>query len=267
MKKGILIVILICVGFQFTKAQCVVSDTGSQFFAPDTLPCIVQGVPYNQVIQISVPVSEYLTQYGIPYIFPLNIDSIVIDSVTGFPAGITDSLNPANGHLYGGAHACALVSGTTNDTVGTYKLTYHGTITFSGTPYPPLFTGDTTFKLEDIESYPQNPFSSSLVVITSGQSCNQITTGQKNFSRALNTSIDVYPNPSKGIFEVDLNAGGRLIGELTVIDITGRRIFSEILDIMGAYHTNIDLGKCSKGLYALQLRSSEGFASKNISVE
>ena len=79
--------------------------------------------------------------------------------------------------------------------------------------------------------------------------------------------MQIYPNPNSGIFNLELNAGGRLNGELVIIDVTGRKVYSQLIDIMGAYHTSVNIAGYSKGLYCIQLRCTEGYASKNISVE
>jgi len=47
----------------------------------------------------------------------------------------------------------------------------------------------------------------------------------------------------------------------------GRGVFSEVIDWVGLYNTSINLSQFGKGLYTLQIKTSEGFASKNISIE
>jgi hypothetical protein len=223
---------------------------------------------YNQVIQILVPDSENLEQFGLAFSYWLTVDSLVLDSVTGFPSGITVALNPANGHFYGGSHACAVVSGTTTDTVGSYPIIFHGTISLSGNPIPFLFSGDTTVPLSVLQASSHNPFSSNMLVINPGDSCRgPVNAGISDFNSALNAILSVYPNPNNGLFELKLNPGGRLNGEIRIVDITGRMLYNQKIDIMGLYNTTIDLSRYSKGLYTLQLISDNGFASKNISIE
>ena len=88
-----------------------------------------------------------------------------------------------------------------------------------------------------------------------------------DFSADLNSAMYVYPNPSNGNFEFKLNAGKRINGEIAVYDMTGRKVFTEALDAVGIYTTSIDISRFAKGLYTLQLRTADGFASKRISVE
>ena len=58
-----------------------------------------------------------------------------------------------------------------------------------------------------------------------------------------------------------------LNGEIVITDVTGRKVYTEQLDAVGFYSSSIYLSQFSKGLYTLQLRTANGFASKNISIE
>lgn len=273
MKKIYTLIAAIIFSAGMVSAQCT-NDTSTAFFspAPDSLPCIDSGVAYNQTVHVYLwdslnlqtiyPFSVYLTQP-----FWLHMDSLVVDSITGFPTGITDQFNPANGHIYPQTHACYTISGTTFDTTGTYPLHYWGTMSFYTAGYPGVWpAGDTTISLQFLQSNARNPFTANLNVIQPGSACRP-TTGINDFSSELNSSLSVYPNPNNGMFEVQINAGRRLNGEIVVLDMSGRRVYTQQLDITGLYNNAIDLGKCASGLYILQLRTPEGFASKKISIQ
>src|SRR4051812_45743465 len=132
MKKLYFLLAIALTGMQsiFASGGCTIDTTNNSFFnpRPDTLPCVVRTVAYNQVVQIKVPSTVNLQDFGSPIPFILTVDSVVIDSITGFPTGITDTLNPANGHIHGGERACALIYGTTTDPVGHYPVLFHGTM-------------------------------------------------------------------------------------------------------------------------------------------
>ncbi|HRG89880.1 MAG TPA: T9SS type A sorting domain-containing protein, partial [Chitinophagales bacterium] len=91
--------------------------------------------------------------------------------------------------------------------------------------------------------------------------------GINDFSAELNALLQVYPNPSNGVFNVRIDAGRRLNGEIVVVDVTGRKVYSQAMDVVGLYTNTIDLQQLGSGLYTVQLRTTEGFASKNISIE
>jgi hypothetical protein len=247
---------------------CTIDSTNTAFFspAPDSIPCIERGVAYTQVIQIHVPQQFDIAPFvGLPFPILLTVDSLNIDSITGFPTGLTYDLNPADGHFLGGDNGCAFAFGTTNDTVGNYPLHIHGTITVSGIPGGFGFPPDTTFQLEQAQSM-SGMFNLSLEVIEQGATC-RASTSIRDFSADLNSLINVYPNPSNGNFEFRLNAGRRITGDIVVTDMTGRKVFAEPVNTVGLYSLQINLSQFGKGLYQIQLRTSEGFAAKNISVE
>lgn len=248
---------------------CTIDTTNTLFFspAPDSLPCIEVGVAFNQVVQIHVPKTFDVGPFvGLPAgLVILTVDSMRIDSLSGLPTGLTYGLNPADGFFLGGDNGCALVNGTTNDPTGHYPLTTNGTISVSGIPGGFGFPPDTSFDLATVQAQ-SGMFQLAVDVINPGDPCHPAL-GITNFNAALNSLMQVYPNPSNGAFELKLNTGGRVTGELVIMDMTGRKVFVQALDIMGNYGTTINLGNQPKGLYTLQLRSTEGFASKNISIE
>lgn len=253
----------------FAGATCTIDSSNTAFFSPrpDSLPCVERGTSYSQVLQIKVPTSVDLQDFGAPIPFVLTVDSVVFDSITGLPNGLNYVINPYSGIIYGGDNACGLLYGTTNDPAGNYPLIFHGTMTLHGFAFPPYFDGDTTIDLAMIQSQPQNPFSASVDVIEQGAPCRPVQSGINDFSSELNALLQVYPNPNNGVFNVRIDAGRRLNGEIVVIDVTGRKVYSQQLDVVGLYLSTINLQQMGKGLYTLQLRTTEGFASKNISIE
>src|SRR5579862_2370022 len=112
MKKYHLLTLFIVFSAACVQAQCVIDRTDTSLFspAPDSLPCIERTVAYNQIIQIHIPPSFNLEQFGLGFSYVLNVDSVVIDSVKGLPTGMSYTINPANGILYGDSNACATLS-------------------------------------------------------------------------------------------------------------------------------------------------------------
>lgn len=267
--KKVYLALLMFAGVVSANAQCVIDPNNTEFFSPspENIPCVERGVPYDQVLQIAVPEQFDLQDLGAPFPYYLYIDSVVVTNITGFPNGITNQLNAVNGTtLYGGENYCSQVSGTTTDAVGRYQLMFEGTITMHGNPFPPYFDGDTTVDLAMVQSQPDNPFQLYLDVINTGDECHP-STGVNDFSAELNAAFSVYPNPSNGVFEVKLNTGNRVNGELNVVDNTGRLVYTQKLDVVGLYNTAIDLSGFATGLYSVQLRSESGFATKTISIQ
>jgi hypothetical protein len=262
--------VLLSVQGVFAGATCSIDTANTQFFspAPDSIPCIERGVFFSQTIQIHVPNTIDIGPFvGFPAgIIILSVDSMQIDSLTGFPTGLLYTLNPFDGHFLGGDNGCAFAYGTTNDPTGNYPLSVHGTISVSGIPGGFGFPPDTTFDLAQAQGM-SGMFNLSVDVINTGDVCRPAPSSINNFNAELNSLVQVYPNPNNGVFDLRLNAGRRINGEVVIVDVTGRKVYSQPLDVVGLYSTTINLSQFGKGLYTVQIRTAEGFASKSISIE
>ncbi len=265
----LLIACLLSIQTIFAGGGCSINPNNTTFFSPgpDSIPCIERGVSFSQVIQIHVPNTIDIGPFvGFPAgIIILTVDSLNLDSITGFPSDLSYNLNPADGHFLGGDNGCAYAYGITNDPTGNYPLSVHGTISVSGIPGGFGFPPDTSFQLAQAQGM-SGMFNLSLDVINPGDVCRP-NTGIREFNEELNSLIQVYPNPSNGFFDMRLDAGRRINGEIVILDIAGRRVYSQALDAIGLYITSLNLSEFGKGLYTVQIRTSEGFASKNISIE
>ncbi|MCW5906892.1 MAG: T9SS type A sorting domain-containing protein [Chitinophagales bacterium] len=269
MKKIYLLAILFSTQFiAYAQTGCVIDSTNTNFFAPrpDSLPCVERTVYYDQTIQIAVPTSINLQNLGAPIPFVLYVDSVVITGVNGLPNGISYTPNPANGVLYGGQKGCAQVFGTTTDPAARYPITFEGTFTAHGFPFPPYFDGDTTIDFATLQGLSQGMFDLFLDVINPGDECRPAS-GIANFSASLNALVRVYPNPSNGVFHFSVNSGKRLTGTIEVMNIAGQAVTTQAIDAIGLFETTFNLSNMPRGMYTVLLKTSEGVAAKNISVE
>lgn len=270
MKKIYIITIAALFSLNFVFATgCVIDSSNTNFFypRPDSIPCVEKGNAYTQVIQIHVPQTFDIGPFVNlpPGIILLHVDSLQIDSITNLPTGLTYEINPPSGFFLGGQNGCATLSGTTNDTVGHYPLNIYGYISVSGIPQGFGFPSDTIFNLHTAQSF-SPMFNLFVDVINPGDPCRPVSS-INSFSAELNSLISIYPNPNSGVFSFNVDAGRRITGEIVVTDVIGRKVFSQTIDATGLYSAIIDLTKNPKGIYTVQLRTAEGFASKNISIE
>ncbi len=267
MKKIYSLIIAMIVVAGSLSAQCTI-DANAQTTpgvnpAAENLPCIVRTVAYDQTLQGKIQ-SSYDTSF-LGYAATLRVDSVRIDSIAGLPTGISWSRNPTV--LLGGGNGCLRLDGTTTDTVGQYDLVAYGTAWLRVlVPNTPLGNIDTPYTYNgNLNRF--SPFGGYYVtVINQGDACSHVT-GINDFSGDLNTALSVYPNPNNGVFTLSLNAGNRVNGNINVIDATGRLVYSQPIDVLGLYNTTIDVSRFSKGLYTIQVRTTNGYAAKNISVE
>jgi PKD repeat protein len=97
--------------------QCTINTANTtNGWTPASLPCINQGTPFGEAVQIRVPGT----------ISTFTLDSVKITSISGLPAGITYAVNPTNA-IPGNGNGCVWYSGTTNAPAGNYPLTIRGT--------------------------------------------------------------------------------------------------------------------------------------------
>ncbi len=256
-------------------AQCVVDSTAQTTpgvnIPADSLPCVERGVAFNQIVQGKIQEGADTT-FSLPFVGTVpayfKVDSVIIDSIAGLPVGISAILAPPV--LYGGSNGCVNFTGTTTDTVGVYYLTAYGTVWLraQGNAFGQAFDRAIPPQRGNLNQY--SPFGDYyLHVIETGDPCIQpaVNTGINDFSAVLNAGLSVYPNPSNGVFELRLNAGGRVNGDVSVVDVTGRVVYNQRIDVMGLYNTTINLSQFAKGLYTVQVRTANGRAAKSISVE
>ena len=70
----------------------------------------------------------------------------------------------------------------------------------------------------------------------------------------LDKNISIYPNPTKGIVNINFSDTWRGDVECEIIDIFGRPVYERILDNNNASSShNIDISSSNDGLYIIQL--------------
>ncbi|HWB63894.1 MAG TPA: T9SS type A sorting domain-containing protein [Chitinophagales bacterium] len=269
MKKVYLFFVL-AAAISAASAQCTIDPqartTAGISPSPDSLPCVIRSQAFDQTIQVMCPTYfDSVIDLGITsYPIQVTVDSMELDSVIGLPSGITWVKNP--NLLYGGQNGCLTFSGTTTSPTGVYRLLWYGTVWGTlPSPIPAQYAAQTYTGV--LNKMPW--FDYYLNVINQGDPCvpASVQTGIKGVNADLNAIVNVYPNPNNGVFEVKVNAGSRINGQIAVVDMTGRTVYSQQIDIIGLYNTSIDLTRFAKGLYTLQVKSASGITSKNISVE
>jgi len=83
----------------------------------------------------------------------------------------------------------------------------------------------------------------------------------------MNDRISTYPNPSEGEFTLDIKMPGTADVIATVVDVSGRKVFSETYsDVTGNFVQIIDLPNVSAGIYWMSLDIENRRYFKRISV-
>jgi large repetitive protein len=87
----------------------------------DSLPCALDGVPYDTVIQFHVP----------PSAAGYNVSSITIVNIVNIPCGLCWTSNSTNNSFGGNQTGCIRVEGTTYDAPNQYLLKVYANVTVS----------------------------------------------------------------------------------------------------------------------------------------
>ena len=90
---------------------------------------------------------------------------------------------------------------------------------------------------------------------------NRITAGDINLGPKLN----VYPNPTDGIININFVSEELDNFEITVIDAFGNLVSKEEKqNFVGEYTKQVDLSAYSRGIYLVQIKTQDSFVSKRI---
>ena len=231
---------------------CVIDTNNYALFSPpsEQLPCVVRNSPCDITLQLFCP----------PTLGGIGIDSIRVTSFPGMPAGLIKTSNPASGTMYPYDRMCIHISGTTTDTVGYYEILYNGTAYTSAGNAPFSY-----LRANVAGALPEY----ALNVINPGDACPNTDTLAAGMKELYSTraAFSVFPNPTTGLFTFSLNAEQKLNGGITVMDVTGRTIYTQVTQAAPIFQTEIDLSRFAKGIYFVQYRTTEGTASKKISKE
>ena len=79
------------------------------------------------------------------------------------------------------------------------------------------------------------------------------------------SNLDVYPNPSRDMFNVTFTSEDVQDLEVRVINIIGEEIIKEDLQqFVGEYVKSINLNKYVKGVYFLEIETNNGIINKKL---
>ena len=78
----------------------------------------------------------------------------------------------------------------------------------------------------------------------------------------LNNQIIIYPNPSKGLFHININSNNQADLKLNLYDLTGRLVYFDLF--INKNNFTIDIKDKSEGIYILNLLIDEKQYQKRI---
>ena len=78
-------------------------------------------------------------------------------------------------------------------------------------------------------------------------------------------NLDVYPNPSRDIFNVTFTSEEIQNLRVRILNVVGEVIISEDLDqFVGEYTKQINLKENAKGIYFLEIETNDGVVNKKL---
>ncbi len=211
---------------------------------------IGQSFSYNLTVVINDSLKLGNTSYP--------LDSIIISSVLGLPAGITYKCDPTNCHFVQNTLSCALIYGTPTSTnaPGAYDMVIKGSAFINGSSFPlPL-------------EFP-NPLIAPgkyTIYLNANASDPCAVTSTRNLEGQI--GLSVQPNPTSGFTQIKINSQINGQFQMQVVDLLGKQIEQRQVNILtGENSVDFDASKLSNGLYLVQLRSEKGFVTQKLAVQ
>ncbi|MCB0844284.1 MAG: T9SS type A sorting domain-containing protein [Bacteroidetes bacterium] len=109
------------------------------------------------------------------------------------------------------------------------------------------------------------------VTVNDGNSCSLTqtidvldqTSIEDDLAAGINT-FEVYPNPTQGVVNLNIEMGQISDLSLTIFDLNGKAVYSEAKQRINTYQKAVDLSALSSGVYMLQAITSKGRTFKRI---
>jgi len=77
--------------------------------------------------------------------------------------------------------------------------------------------------------------------------------------------LDVYPNPSRDIFNISFTSEEIQDLKVRIMNVIGEELINENLEqFIGEYTKQIDLTKNAKGIYFLEIETTDGVINKKL---
>ena len=236
------------------QVSCVIDTTNTvQGPTPtaDKLPCAVQGVYYEQVVQLLLPSSVAIA----------TIDSIKILTVSGVPTGLQYNSNPANRVFKGGKNGCFVISGTTNEPKGYYD------IDFTAKAYVKVNGTKTTYDL-DAAAAKGAGFDLFIEIVEPGDTCRQpIVSGIKDSKKLDNVAFNTFVSSQNDQVMVQVKTTDVFSAKVFIVNMLGATVASKNIEVNGYAADVLDIAGVAKGMYSVVLQSNNKIITKKILIK
>ena len=83
----------------------------------------------------------------------------------------------------------------------------------------------------------------------------------------MNGTLSIYPNPTRGLFNVEFATEQAKDVEITIVNMLGQVMTSDVVEVNGVYANQFDLSNESAGVYFIRFTTDEGTLTERITVE
>lgn len=154
--------------------------------------------------------------------------------------------------------------------------TGNGSVTVTPTggtaPYTYLWsTGDVTQTVTGLSADSSAFYT---VTVTDANGCSSVDSafvgsnvGIDDLIAAGINAFEVYPNPSNGVFTVNIAMDSRETLELSVLDIRGKKVFGKSLDATDRFNETLQLTDLPAGVYMLNVKTPKGIATQRLTIQ
>ena len=134
-------------------------------------------------------------------------------------------------------------------------------------PGPRIFDPSSTYKWKVRSNCDASE--SNVSAFTSWQYFNTLSSIRISSGDAeLIDNLNIYPNPTRGLFNISFVSDDIVTLELLVLNASGKVIMIENKEMfVGEYTKQVDLSEYPKGIYMVQIRTNNSFITKRIVVQ
>ena len=93
------------------------------------------------------------------------------------------------------------------------------------------------------------------------------TVGLQDYILTDKNELNVFPNPTEGLVNIDFNLKSRADAEIEIFDMVGERIYNNNSSMTTAGSLQIDLSKFSAGMYVVTLTSGTEKITKKLVIK
>ncbi|MDB9837516.1 T9SS type A sorting domain-containing protein, partial [Schleiferiaceae bacterium] len=83
----------------------------------------------------------------------------------------------------------------------------------------------------------------------------------------LDGTLSIYPNPTRGLFNVEFATASATDVEISIVNMVGQVISTEVVTVNGLYNNQFDLSNESAGVYFIKFTTEDGVLTERITVE